>query len=86
MEGDDDTVTKASVHLESFVEEMNCRTTGGKASIYPGKSAAGILSVVEGRKESHSLIAKIYKEFVETEKTLTKLHSCAKRSDHRNGD
>ena len=81
MEGDDDTVTKASVHLESFVEEMNCRTTGGKASIFPGKSAADILSAVKGRKESHSLIAKIYEEFVETENTLTKLHSCAKRSD-----
>ena len=81
MEGDDDTVTKASVHLESFVEEMNCRTTGGKASIFPGKSAADILSAVKGRKESHSVIDKIYKEFVEAEKTLTKLHSCAKRSD-----
>ena len=81
MEGDDDTVTKASVHLESFVEEMSCRTTGGKASIFPGNSATNILSAVEGTKGSHSRIAKIYEEFVQTEKTLTKLHLCAKRSD-----
>ena len=81
MEGDDDTVTKASVHLESFVEEMKCRTTGEKASIFPGRSAADILSAVKERKESHSLIGKMYKDFVKTEKTLTKLHSCAKGSD-----
>ena len=63
------------------MEEMKCRTTGGKASIFPRKSAADILSAVKGRKESHALIGKLYKEFVETEETLTKLHSCAKRSD-----
>ena len=80
FQGDYDTVTKASVHLESFVEEMNCRTTGGKASIFPGKSAADILSAVKGRMGSH-LIGDIYIEFVDTEITLCKLHSCAKRSD-----
>ena len=81
LEGDDDTVTKASVLLENFVEEMNCRTTGEKASIYPGKSAADILSAVKGRMEGHALIGEIYEVFVEIEKTLTKLHSCAKSND-----
>ncbi|XP_015754287.1 PREDICTED: uncharacterized protein LOC107333936 isoform X2 [Acropora digitifera] len=81
LEGDHDTVTKASVHLENFVEEMNCRTTGEKASISPGKSAADILSNVKGRMESHPLIGAIYEEFVETEKTLTQLHLCAKSND-----
>ncbi|XP_015752380.1 PREDICTED: putative ankyrin repeat protein RF_0381 [Acropora digitifera] len=60
---------------------MNCRTTGEKASIFPGKSAADILAAVKGRMESHPLIGEIYEEFVETEKTLTQLHSCAK-SNH----
>ena len=81
MEGDDDTVTKASVHLENFVEEMNCRTTGEKASIFPGKSAADIWSAVKGRIGIHSSISEICKEFVEFEKTLTRLHSCAKGND-----
>ena len=62
------------------MEEMNCRTTSGKASTFPGKSAADILSAVKGKMGSH-LIGDIYIEFVDTEKTLTKLHSCAKRSD-----
>ena len=81
LEGDYHTVEKASVHLENFVEEMNCRTTGEKASISPGKSAADILSLVKGRREIHPLISEIYEEFVETEKTLTQLHSCAKSND-----
>ena len=81
MEGDDDTITKASVHLENFVEEMNCRTTGEKASIFPGKSAADIWSAVKGRIGIHSSISKICKEFVEFKKTLTRLHSCAKSND-----
>ena len=62
------------------MEEMNNRI-GEKASIFPGKSAADILSAVKGRKGSHSLIDTIKKEFVETGVTLTKLHSCAKRND-----
>ncbi|XP_015765569.1 PREDICTED: uncharacterized protein LOC107344436, partial [Acropora digitifera] len=83
LEGDDDTVTKASVHLENFVEEMNCRTTGEKASIFPGKSAADIWSAVKGRIGIHSStsISEIFKEFVEFKKTLTRLHSCAKGND-----
>ena len=92
LEGDYDTAEKASVHLESFVEEMNCRTTGEKASIFPGKSAADILSgrsktisgtykvFVKASRESFKTL-EIYPEFVETEKTLTKLHSCAKGND-----
>ena len=36
LAGDDDTVAKASVLLENFVEEMECRKTGEKASIFPG--------------------------------------------------
>ena len=81
LEGDVDTVQLASYHLKSFVEEMNCRTTGEKASIFPGKTAADIMSAVKGRKGSSSRIDTIYKEFVETDVTLTKLHSCAKRND-----
>ena len=81
LEGDCITVEKASVHLENFVEEMNCRTTGEKASIFPGKSAADIWSAVKGRRGIHSLIGEIYEEFVEIEKILTKLHSCAKSND-----
>ena len=81
MEGDYNTITKASVHLENFAEEMNCRTTGEKASIFPGKSAAGILLAVKWEMESYYLISKICKELVETEKTLTRLHSCAKQND-----
>ncbi|XP_074624513.1 uncharacterized protein LOC141882463 [Acropora palmata] len=81
LEGDYDTVTKASVHLENFVEEMNCRTTGEKASIFPGKSAADIWSAVKGRLGIHSSTSEICKEFVETEKTLTQLHSRSKSND-----
>ena len=81
LEADYDTVTKASVHLESFLEEMNCRTTGEKASIFPGMSAADIWSAVKGRLGIHSSISEICKEFVETEKTLTQLHSCSKSND-----
>ena len=104
LERDVDTVRKASVHLENFVEEMNCRMAGKKASLYSEKlaavilspfasmmyfpvdeslteSAADILSAVKGGKESGSLITEIYEEFVETERTLTKLHSCAKSND-----
>ena len=81
LERDYDTVTKASVHLESFVEEMNCRITGEKASIFPGKSAAEILSAVRGTKGSHYRIGTLYEEIVETDLTLTKLHSCARRND-----
>ena len=81
LQGDGNTVEKLSNHLENFVEEMNCRTTGDKASIFPGKSAADILSAFKERKKSHALIGKIYKEFYETDVTLTELHSCAKRND-----
>ena len=81
LEGSGDIVTKASVHLENFVEEMNCRTTGLKASIFPGKSAADILAASKWSRKSHPLIGEIYEEFVETEKRLTQLHSCAKSND-----
>ena len=94
MEGDYDTVTKATVHLEDFAEEMICRITGEKASIFPEKSAADILSVRSGTiwrtkrefgvsTESFETrkTVKIYTEFVETQGTLTKLHSCAKGND-----
>ena len=81
LEGDYDTVSKASYLVKSFVEEMNCRTTGKKASFFPRKSATDILSTVKERKGSHYLIDTIYKEFVETDATLTELHSCAKRND-----
>ena len=63
------------------MEEMYCRTTGEKASSFPGKSAADILAASKRRKKGHSLIGTIYKNFVETDKTLTELHSCAKRND-----
>ena len=69
---DSDTFEKASVHLENFFEEMNCRITGEKASIFRGSSAADLLS---------HFAAKIYNEFVETDLTLTALHSCAKRNE-----
>ena len=88
LEGDDDTVTKASLHLENFVEEMNCRTTGEKASIFPGKSAADILSVRSGKFVKVSTESfetrktlKSFTEFVETQGKLTKLHSRAKGND-----
>ena len=81
LEGDYDTVSKASVHLENFVEEMNCRTTGEKASIFPGKSAADILSAEKRTMGIHFLISRFYEELVEIEETLTKLHSCAKSND-----
>ena len=79
-EGDYGTVVKASVHLENFVEEMNCRTTGENASIFPGKSAADILSALKRRMESRR-VSVIYEKFVKTEKTLTQLHSCANSND-----
>ncbi|XP_015765568.1 PREDICTED: D-inositol 3-phosphate glycosyltransferase-like [Acropora digitifera] len=95
LEGDYDTVTKASVHLENFLEEINCRKTGEKASILPGKSAADIFSVrtrtiwrtkrkfVKVSTESFETkkAFQIYTDFIETERKLTKLHSCAKGND-----
>ncbi|XP_015765564.1 PREDICTED: tankyrase-2-like [Acropora digitifera] len=81
LEGDVDTVRKASVHLENFVEEMKSRKIGEKAPIFAGESAADIFSAFKDKRKSHSLIGKIYKEFVEIDVTLTALHSCAKRND-----
>ncbi|XP_074623327.1 uncharacterized protein LOC141881446 [Acropora palmata] len=81
LKGDVDTIEKVSNHLENFVEEINCRKTGEKASILPGKSAAEILAASKWREKSHSLIGTIYENFVETDVTLTELHSCAKRND-----
>ncbi|XP_015768943.1 PREDICTED: ankyrin-1-like [Acropora digitifera] len=102
LKGDYDTFEKASVHLENFVEEMKCQRTGEKASIFPGQSAADILSVRKKRNfwrtVGKSVVVKktlkgsrkssdtkktfeMYTEFVGTEKTLTKLHSCAKGND-----
>ncbi|XP_067020791.1 serine/threonine-protein phosphatase 6 regulatory ankyrin repeat subunit B-like isoform X2 [Acropora muricata] len=97
LEGDNDTVEKASVHLESFVEEMKRRITGEKAFTFRGESRAHILSdinkllricrePVEGEKTRKLFkeilqIKEMYKEFLETDVTLTKLHSCAKGND-----
>ena len=63
------------------MEEMKCRTTGEKASIFPGKPAVDILSAFKGRKGSHYRVGTLYKELVELDLTLTKLHSCVKRND-----
>ena len=81
LEGDVGTVRKASAHLENFVEEMKYRNIGEKAPIFAGASAADIFSAFKDRRKSHSLIGKIYKEFVEIDVTLTALHSCARRND-----
>ena len=63
------------------MEEMNNRT-GKNASIFPGKSAADILSAIKEEKGSpHHVIGKMYEEFVNTDETLTELHSCAKSND-----
>ncbi|XP_015765549.1 PREDICTED: uncharacterized protein LOC107344415 isoform X2 [Acropora digitifera] len=88
LEGDYDTVEKASVYLESFVEEMNCLTTGKKAFTFGGESAADILSVTN-KMISGSLreffeskkTFEMYKKFLETDVTLTMLHLCAKGND-----
>ena len=63
------------------MEEMNCRTTGEKASIFPRKSAADILAAVKRGKLNHCRIDELYQQSVETDVTLTELHSCAKRND-----
>ena len=102
LEDDDDTVKKASVYLESFVEGMKSRRTSENASFFPGKSAADILPIrkhwnfwrpsgsvavvmkaPKGSTESSNTKKTFerYTEFVGTEKTLTKLHSCAKGND-----
>ena len=53
------------------MEEMNGQTTGEKASIFPGKSAADILAASE-EKKSHSLIGTIYEHFVGTERNTNR--------------
>ncbi|XP_015779234.1 PREDICTED: ankyrin-3-like [Acropora digitifera] len=87
LEGDYDTVTKASVLLESFVEEMKGYITGEKAFTFRDKPVTKILLVRnkilrtsrEFLEDEES--SEMDEQFLETDVTLTKLHSCAKRSD-----
>ncbi|XP_068687494.1 uncharacterized protein [Montipora foliosa] len=81
LQGDYDSVYKASIFLENFVEEMKCTTISNNASIFRGKSAVDILSAPNCRKPGHADIEKLYRRLVEIGETLNELHSCAKRGD-----
>ncbi|XP_068670168.1 uncharacterized protein [Montipora foliosa] len=81
LQGDYDSVYKASTLLENFVEEMKCETISSTVSIFRGKSAVGILSVLNWRKPGHADIEKVCRRLVEIDETLNELHSCAKSGD-----
>ncbi|XP_068670406.1 serine/threonine-protein phosphatase 6 regulatory ankyrin repeat subunit C-like isoform X2 [Montipora foliosa] len=81
LEGDYDSVYKASTLLENFVEQMECETISTNASICRGKSAVDILSAVYWRKPGHAAIKGLYRRLVEIDETLNELHSCAKSGD-----
>ena len=81
LEADYSIVSKASVLLEDFVEEMSVETTGNCAILFPGKSADEILSSLERRQPGHSDIEKLYQGMVEEVKALNELHWCARSDD-----
>ncbi|XP_068739431.1 uncharacterized protein [Montipora capricornis] len=81
LQGDSDSVYKASNYLENFVEEMKSQTISNNASIFRGKSAVDILSALDCRKPGHADIEKLYQRLVEIDETLNELHSCAKSGD-----
>ncbi|XP_068687498.1 uncharacterized protein [Montipora foliosa] len=81
LQGDYDTVYKASNYLENFVEEMKSQTISNNASIFRGKSAFDILAGLDCRKPGHADIEKLNQRLVEIDETLNELHSCAKSGD-----
>ncbi|XP_068716989.1 ankyrin-1-like [Montipora capricornis] len=82
LEGDYDSVWKASVVLENFVEEIKYETISNNASIFRGKAAVDILSsAMAWRKPGHTDIELLYRRLVEIDETVNELHSCAKSGD-----
>ncbi|XP_068739746.1 uncharacterized protein [Montipora capricornis] len=81
LQGDYDSVYKASNYIENFVEEMKSQRISNNASIFRGKSAVDILSALDCRKPGHADIEKLYQRLVKIDETLNELHSCAKSGD-----
>ncbi|XP_068751702.1 ankyrin-1-like [Montipora capricornis] len=82
LQGDFDSVYKASTLLENFVEQMKCETISNNASIFRGKAAVDILSsAMAWRKPGHTDIELLYRRLVGIDETLNELHSCAKSGD-----
>ena len=81
LQGDYESVYKASTYLENFVEEMKSQTISNNASIFRSKSAVDILSALDCRKPGHADIETLYQRLVEIDETLNELHSCAKSGD-----
>ena len=76
FEGDYNIVLRASGLLDNFAKEMNVKTTRKDAKLFPGKTSVDILSSQKGKWPCHDKIDKIYREYVEKERTLTELHCC----------
>ena len=81
FEGEYNTVFRASVLLEDFVKEMNLKTTGNDAKVFPRKTAVDILLSLEEKGLGHAKIDKFYLETVEKYNTLTELHRCKSVND-----
>ncbi|XP_068670403.1 uncharacterized protein [Montipora foliosa] len=82
LQGDYDSVYKASTLLENFVEQMKCETISNNASIFRGKAAVDILSsAMAWRKPGYTDIEKLYRRLVGIDETVNELHSCAKSGD-----
>ena len=81
LEGDYSIVSKASALLDDFVKEMNVETKENGGNVFPGKSAAEILSSLERRRPVHDDIDSLYQGMVEKVKTLHELHWCANMDD-----
>ncbi|XP_068687495.1 serine/threonine-protein phosphatase 6 regulatory ankyrin repeat subunit B-like [Montipora foliosa] len=82
LQGDYDSVYKASTLLDNFVEQMKCETISNNASIFRGKAAVDILSsAMAWRKPRYTDIEKLYRRLVGIDETVNELHSCAKSGD-----
>ena len=82
LDGEYNIVLNAYGLLDNIVEEMELVTTGNNAKYLPGKTAVGILSLIErsnmlshvkGRKPSHYSIERLYNEWAKNNSRLTEL-------------
>ena len=80
-EGDYSIVFKAANHLDDFVKEMNSKTIGNDAIVFPGRSARDVLVSLDKQRPGHASIENYYQREVEKDNTLTELHRCACSDD-----
>ena len=79
--GDYDTLKKAHVPLENFVQDMTLQKTGSHAKVFPGKTALEILLALQDKGEGNVKIEKLHKKCIEIIDTLSELHLCQDNND-----